>query len=120
MVAIIYNKALDLDADTFDQSSSFTLMSTDVDRIASSLQLSNEVWARAVEISIGIWLLERQLGAVCIAPIIVVLGTIILSCFYLITGSKHSLRTYRADLNLVRTAGELKIGRSPSQLHPNS
>ncbi|KAL3417152.1 ABC multidrug transporter [Phlyctema vagabunda] len=73
MVHMIYSKTLRLRADEYDESAAITLMSTDVDRIAGSLELMNEVWARLVEIGIDIWLLQLQLGWVCVAPIIIVL-----------------------------------------------
>ncbi|KAJ9298207.1 hypothetical protein DTO271G3_3812 [Paecilomyces variotii] len=73
VVSLIYSHTLCLQADVYDESASVTLMSTDVDIIAQSLQQLNEAWARLIEIGIGIWLLEKQLGAVCVAPIVVVL-----------------------------------------------
>ncbi|KAJ9195019.1 hypothetical protein DTO164E3_7003 [Paecilomyces variotii] len=73
VVSLIYSHTLSLQAGVYDESASVTLMSTDVDIIAQSLQQVNEAWARLIEIGIGIWLLERQLGAVCVAPIVVVL-----------------------------------------------
>jgi ATP-binding cassette, subfamily C (CFTR/MRP), member 1 len=57
-------------------------MSTDIDRIAASMQSMHETWARLIEVSIGVWLLSIQLGAVSVIPIIVViskLSTIIVS-----------------------------------------
>lgn len=73
MVTIIYSKTLKLPAGLYDESAALTLMSTDIDRLASSLDSLNEIWARIIEMSIGIWLLERQLGWICVAPIVVVL-----------------------------------------------
>ncbi len=72
MVSLIYAKSLRLPAGLYDDSAALTLMSTDIDRLATSLDSLNEIWARVVEMSIGIWLLERQLGWVCVAPIFLV------------------------------------------------
>lgn len=72
MVSLIYIKTLEQPAGLYDESAALTLMSTDVDRLTSSLDSLNEVWARIIEMSIGIWLLERQLGWVCVAPIVIV------------------------------------------------
>src|ERR1700709_2228903 len=47
-------------------------MSTHVDRLAVIVVALNEVWARVIEMSIGIWLLERRLGWVCVVPIVIV------------------------------------------------
>ena len=73
MVSLIYSKTLELPAGVYDESAAPTLMSTDIDRLATSLDSLNEIWARIIEMSIGIWLLERQLGWVCVAPIVIVL-----------------------------------------------
>ena len=72
MVALIYNRALELKSDSYDESSAITLMSTDIDRISMSIQDLHEVWARLFEVIIGTTLLARQLGWVCIMPLIVV------------------------------------------------
>lgn len=72
MVSLIYARALKLDPNSHDKTAALTLMSTDIDRLTTSLQSLNELWARFIEMSIGIWLLARQVGWVCIAPIVVV------------------------------------------------
>ena len=81
MVSLIYSKTLELPAGVYDESAALTLMSTDIDRLATSLDSLNEIWARIIEMSIGIWLLERQLGWVCIAPIVIVLIMVFASSF---------------------------------------
>ncbi|OJJ96983.1 hypothetical protein ASPACDRAFT_1882742 [Aspergillus aculeatus ATCC 16872] len=73
MVSQIYSKTLGL-AKAPDESAALTLMSTDVDRIAFSLRQIAEVWARTVELAMGLWLLERQVGWICIGPPIAVVG----------------------------------------------
>jgi ATP-binding cassette, subfamily C (CFTR/MRP), member 1 len=73
-VSLIYAKTLELQAEVYDESTALTLMSTDIDRLATSLEAACEIWARAIEMSIGLWLLERQLGWVCVAPIFIVTG----------------------------------------------
>ena len=75
MVSLIYAKSLQIPAGGYDDSAALTLMSTDIDRLAVSLNSLNEMWARLIEMSIGVWLLERQLGWVCVAPMIIVVGT---------------------------------------------
>ena len=73
LVALIYEQTLRLGSEQ-DEMAAVTLMSTDVDRLTTSLQSLNEMWAQTVEIALGIWLLERQLGWVCVAPILIVIG----------------------------------------------
>lgn len=52
-------------------------MSTDIDRIVVSLQSLNEIWARVIEIAVGILLLEKQLGWVCVFPVLIVIGKVV-------------------------------------------
>jgi len=74
MVSLIYTRTLKLQAGIYDESAALTLMSTDIDRLTTSLSSLNEIWAMVIEMVIGIWLLGRQLGWVCVAPIIIVAG----------------------------------------------
>lgn len=77
MVTLIYRKTLELQAGVYDESKAMTLMSADVDRLTVSLESVCEVWANFIELAIGLWLLERQLGWVCVAPIVIVAGMIV-------------------------------------------
>jgi len=52
-------------------------MSTDIDRLTSSMQAMCEVWALLIELAIGIWLLTRQIGWVSVAPLIITFGMLI-------------------------------------------
>jgi hypothetical protein len=74
LVGLVFNKSLILRDSVYDESAAVTLMSTDIDRIALSMQNMHEVWARLVEVAIGIWLLSIKLGAVSVIPVIVVIG----------------------------------------------
>ena len=72
-MSLIYAKTLTISGDS-GELVPITLMSTDVDRVAYGLQLVNEIWARLIETGIGIYLLWRQLGAVSVAPVLIVFG----------------------------------------------
>jgi ATP-binding cassette subfamily C (CFTR/MRP) protein 1 len=74
VVALIYERTLEVQAGVYDESKALTLMSTDIDRLIMSLTAVCEIWARIIEMAIGIWLLERQLGWVCVAPIVTVIS----------------------------------------------
>ena len=71
-VTLIYNRVLSLQPGVYDESAAITLQSTDVDHVADCLQQLNEIWARLVEVTIGIYLLARQLGWVCVMPLVIV------------------------------------------------
>jgi ATP-binding cassette, subfamily C (CFTR/MRP), member 1 len=74
MVSIIYAKTLEMRTGGLEESAALTLMSTDIDRLIVSIESLCEIWAYIIEMGIGIWLLERQIGWVCVAPIILVIG----------------------------------------------
>ncbi|KAE8421986.1 hypothetical protein BDV36DRAFT_291799 [Aspergillus pseudocaelatus] len=71
MIALLYNKSLTIQVGHCTESAALTLMSTDIDNIINLLENIVDIWARLVEIGIGIWLLARQIGAVCLTPPII-------------------------------------------------
>ena len=74
LVSLIYVKTLEMRAGGLDESAALTLMSTDIDRLTVSLTNLCEIWAYVIEMAIGLWLLERQIGWICVAPIVLVVG----------------------------------------------
>ncbi|CZT49492.1 related to multidrug resistance-associated protein [Rhynchosporium secalis] len=81
VIGMIYRKITTLKSANTNDSAAMTLMGTDVEQIAENMHLIlTDLWANLLQIGIAIWLLERQLGAVCIAPVIVaVVSTLITS-----------------------------------------
>lgn len=73
LVSLIYTESIALEDQNYDVSAPVTLMSADVDRICQSLVLLHDLWARPLELVIGISLLARQIGWVCVMPVVVVL-----------------------------------------------
>lgn len=69
MIALIYRQTLSLRCDEHNESSSVTLMSTDID------QYMHSIWARSIEVAIGTTLLALQLGWPCVVPVLVVICT---------------------------------------------
>ncbi|KAJ5992424.1 ABC transporter integral membrane type 1 [Penicillium sp. IBT 35674x] len=74
MISLIHDKTLALQDDLFAESAALTLMSTDIDGIIEHLENFNDVWARTIEVAIGTWLLERQVGPACLVPLILTLA----------------------------------------------
>lgn len=75
LIGMIYRKITTLKSANINDSAAMTLMGTDVEQIADNLHLIiTDLWANLLQIAIAIWLLERQLGAVCIAPVILTVG----------------------------------------------
>ncbi|QKX58862.1 uncharacterized protein TRUGW13939_05990 [Talaromyces rugulosus] len=71
LVGVIFRKMLELNISDVQESSALTLMSTDVERIAETWGFVNELWASLIQALIAVWLLERQLGVVCIYPMLI-------------------------------------------------
>lgn len=85
MVVLIYQHTLGIQDGLYDDSAAVTLMSTDVDNIANILVTLNECWAEVIEVTVGIYLLARQVGWVSIMPIVIVAGMVETSLTDLIT-----------------------------------
>jgi len=80
LISIIYQKMMILKSADANKSAAMTLMGTDVDRIVETWYLLVvDIWASILQLGIAIFLLERQLGAVCIAPILIALGIALLT-----------------------------------------
>ncbi|KAI4192890.1 MAG: hypothetical protein LQ346_004105 [Caloplaca aetnensis] len=74
LVSMMFAKTPLVNANGADPASSLTLMSADIERITNGWQTMHECWANVIEVSVAIWLLERQLGAACAIPIGVAIG----------------------------------------------
>lgn len=74
LVTLIFAKAIDLDAATAKDSAAVTLMSTDIDGIASALQKVHDIWASIIELGLAIYLLQRQIGPACFLILIPAVG----------------------------------------------
>ncbi|KAJ5498746.1 ABC transporter integral membrane type 1 [Penicillium expansum] len=56
-----------------DDSAALTLMSTDIERIRMGFRQLHDVWASLIQVALCAWMLDRRLGVVFVAPIVVVL-----------------------------------------------
>ncbi|KAH6648013.1 putative multidrug resistance-associated protein [Truncatella angustata] len=78
LVPMIYSKLMQCSGSDVNRSTAFTLMTTDVEKIVDTWWRLLDPWTCLLKISIGTYLLYRQLGAVCCVPIIVIFLTFIL------------------------------------------
>lgn len=67
LVSIIYSKTVYLSIIELDESLAVTLMSSDVQAICLGFENIHDFWAVPLELAIGLYLLERQLGIACVA-----------------------------------------------------
>lgn len=71
LVSAIYKKTTDIDAAKYDMNAPVSLMSTDMERIIQGCRDMHEIWANSVQVAISIYLLYRELGVSCVAPVVV-------------------------------------------------
>jgi ATP-binding cassette, subfamily C (CFTR/MRP), member 1 len=72
MMSLIYEKMMALPLGGINESSAMSIMGADVEIIAETLHLwICDAWANVIQLGLAVWLLANQLGAVCIAPIII-------------------------------------------------
>ncbi|KAK6063487.1 ABC transporter [Seiridium cupressi] len=101
--AVIFEKSLQLP--TVDDSV-LTIMSMDTNRVYGGLHNVHELWANTVVVALAAWLLERQLGAAFVAPIIVVLV-----CVGLTTGAGKYAGKWQGDWS-TKTQDRVKLTSS--------
>ena len=74
LVAAIYQKTTEISIIALDNSAAVTLMSTDVERIEQGLKQLHDFWANLIQTGIATYLLQRELGLACLAPIGLAIG----------------------------------------------
>lgn len=76
LTAIVYTKMLTLPATDTNDSAAMSLMGTDIQRIAETFYyLIIEVVPDCLQVCIAVYLLYLQLGAVCVAPVLITIST---------------------------------------------
>ncbi|GJN77161.1 hypothetical protein PLIIFM63780_000650 [Purpureocillium lilacinum] len=70
LIAMIFDKTLRIDSSAVKDAEAITLMSADIDRIASSMPLIHELYASFIETGVALYLLYRLLGLAIVAPIV--------------------------------------------------
>lgn len=72
LTVMVYTKMLTLPTTNADESSAMSLVGTDVQRIAETFwQLLIEILPSILQLGIAVYLLYDQLGAVCVAPVLI-------------------------------------------------
>lgn len=74
LINIIYKSTLDIAVGSVEASSAVSLMGADVERVMSTLQWVISTAPNIIQVAVAIWILETHLGAICVAPVLVVLG----------------------------------------------
>ena len=74
LISVIYHGMLSVRAESNKSSAGVALMGNEVDRITYVFVHVVSFVPSLVQVALAIWILSRQLGAVCVAPIIVALS----------------------------------------------
>ncbi|KAJ5591589.1 multidrug resistance-associated protein [Penicillium hispanicum] len=75
LMALVFQHMMDLPVGSTDESSAMSLMGSDIEMLAEYFQSTVcETWANVLQLGLATWLLETQIGAACIAPIVVVIA----------------------------------------------
>ncbi|KAH8900794.1 P-loop containing nucleoside triphosphate hydrolase protein [Thozetella sp. PMI_491] len=77
LISIIFEKTLSIPSVERKSSAALTLMGTDVDRISRTAETAYEIWSGSLETALGLYLLQRQTGWACIAPVLLGIITLI-------------------------------------------
>jgi ATP-binding cassette subfamily C (CFTR/MRP) protein 1 len=106
-VTIIYRKTTEISLTALDNSAAVTLMNTDVERIIQGLRMMHEDCANIIQVGIATWLLQRELGVACVAPIAVSIGKCLIppSVFKIIS-TDPQLASVSGAFGMSSTAGQ--------------
>ncbi|KAE8380421.1 P-loop containing nucleoside triphosphate hydrolase protein [Aspergillus bertholletiae] len=74
LLSLIYNQTLRLPASTLTDHAAATLISEDFDRIAAGIENADVVWASPIEVALAIYILYKEIGLACFAPVVIVVG----------------------------------------------
>ena len=73
LISAIYKRALEISTVAVDTKAAVTLMSADVETIQRGLRQFHDLWASVIEVGLATYLLQREVGYACMAPLLVVL-----------------------------------------------
>ncbi|KAK1622116.1 ABC transporter [Colletotrichum phormii] len=71
LMSLIFKQTLALKADDLKDSAAVTLMGTDIERIVLTFNNLHQIWAAILEVSIAIFLLQRQIASASVVPVVI-------------------------------------------------
>ncbi|KAJ5356748.1 ABC transporter integral membrane type 1 [Penicillium concentricum] len=73
LMALVYQHMMELPLGSTDESSAMSLMGADVEMLAEYFHSTVcESWACIIQLGLAAWILQTQIGVVCVTPIIIV------------------------------------------------
>lgn len=74
LIDIIYRKSLTIELSAAQKAAPVGLVTAEVERIDFTVEKLHAVWAGIVELAVGIFLLQLEVGYACVAPVVVAVG----------------------------------------------
>ncbi|KAJ6022230.1 hypothetical protein N7540_007734 [Penicillium herquei] len=75
LMSVVFQHMMDQPLGSTDESRAMSLMGADIEMLAEYFySVACETWANVLQLALATWLLETEVGAVCIAPILVVVA----------------------------------------------
>ncbi|KAK4212261.1 ABC multidrug transporter [Rhypophila decipiens] len=115
LISLIYDKVVQSPSSTqaASDSAAMTLIGTDVERICETWHLVvAESWAAVIQLAFAVWLLQMQIGPVCVTPVIVALVATAMSvraAGFVTARQKVWLEAIQARINFtVHTLGSMR------------
>lgn len=75
LTSVVFRQTVSLRADDLKDNAAVTLMGTDIERIVTTFVNLHQVWAAVLEVGIAIFLLQRQVAAASVVPVVISIGT---------------------------------------------
>ncbi|CCF45895.1 ABC transporter [Colletotrichum higginsianum] len=71
LTSVVFRQTVSLRADDLKDNAAVTLMGTDIERIVTTFVNLHQVWAAVLEVGIAIFLLQRQVAAASVVPVVI-------------------------------------------------
>ncbi|EED17225.1 multidrug resistance-associated protein, putative [Talaromyces stipitatus ATCC 10500] len=103
LVTLVYDATLKLHSSKATDAAAVTHMSTDIDQITQGMTNFDVLWAAPIEVGLAIYILWREIGLACLAPVGIAVGCT-LAAFLLGKLSRKAQRVWVDAVQLRTTA----------------
>lgn len=110
LITLVYQKMLRLPVTGVSETSAVALMGNDIETLAErSGTLFVECWANLITVIISLWMLSEQLGAVCVVPILIAIGTLAFNLFQTLKSPLTSVVSLCGCTSLGKTVASRQV-----------
>lgn len=72
VVGLINSKSLNQQPNDYNDGRAVALMSIDAENLSQSAQMFHETWAQAIEVTLGTFMLGKEVGWICPVPLVLI------------------------------------------------